>query len=318
MDDGDRAIRVTGRDRADFLRRILAGEVPAPGGLARTALLTPKGALIAAATASTTTAEVVLETEPSRRQPLLAKLDLYRISDDVKLTPLDGEDNRSLLVQGQSAGETVAEALAALGWSLPEGLDPGGAPPGAGVDIPGEAGGVCLVRRLFRPWPAWRVRFLDAPDAATRVGEFLAARRAAAGPEEDDYLRVAAGEPAWGSELDEASRVAECGLAAHARLGRGCYIGQEFVARQAHRGRIPRLLRRLAFDPGHPLPAPQSDLGLDGEKAGRLTSAARPPEGGAGALPGLGLAILNAAVPPGAVVTSEADPGEFRARVLPD
>ena len=330
---GGRAIRVTGSDRADFLRRILAGRTPSPGGITRTALLNPKGALIAAGTAAATANEIVLETDAVRRDALLARLDMYRISDDVELTPVE---ESAIRVEGPDAASAVAGALTALEASARR---PAGAPPvlpvgasrsaqvtkelhleqlarGAGADLPLRSGGLAMVRRLFRPWPAFRVRFLDAPEAAARFVKALPDSVIRGGAGEADYLRIAAGEPAWGAELDDTSRVAECGLADHARLGEGCYIGQEFVARQAHRGRIPRRLRRLAFR--GPAPEPPVSLVSDGVRAGRLTSAAACPEGWqpVADASSLGLAILGAGVVPEAVVADAA--GGFEARVLPD
>ncbi len=310
------AIRVTGRDRADFLRRILSGQVPPVGGVSRTALLTPKGALIAAGTASTTSDAILLETDWRRRDALLTGLDRYRIADDVELTPLDGEPNGSLLLQGFGAHRTIGDVLADLEWPIPEGLELSALPPGSGADLPGDGGATLVIRRLFRPWPAWRLRFLDAPNGLVDAAASLGRRSGPeARPEERGYLRIAAGEPRWGSELDEASRVAECGLAAHARLGQGCYIGQEYVARQAHRGRIPRLLRRLVFPAGTATPPPAAGLRLEGRPAGRFTSGFDRPRAFPPDLPGVGLAILDAKIPEGAIVTAGEDRG-FRARVL--
>lgn len=318
--DGD-AILVTGRDRVDFLRRILSGTVPPVGGVSRTALLTPKGALIAAGTASTTRDAIVLETEWRRRDALLTGLDRYRIADDVELSPLDGDAGGSVLLQGFGSETIIEGILADLRWPVPANLDLSRLTPGTGADLPRDRGGAFLIRRLFRPWPTWRLRFLEIPYGLDLAAASLTRQSVErAGSDERGYLRVAAGEPAWESELNATSRVAESGLAAHARLGQGCYIGQEFVARQAHRGRIPRLLRRLASRAGAGAPPASTPLELDGRVVGRFGSAFDPPSGWEfrSRLPALGLAILRAQVPVGAIVTADLDTGRYRGRVLPD
>ena len=321
-----RTILVTGRDRNDFLRRILSGRVPPVSGVSRTALLTPKGALVAAATASATANAIVLETGEGRRDTLLSGLDRYRIADDVELVPLDGGPDRTLLFQGFGSHRAIEGALDSLGWRVPDDLDFEAMQPGRGVDLPGDGPEVAMIRRLFRPWPTWRLRLLFA---ATGLDAFTGrrgapARRAPgvsrAGSDLEEYLRIAAGEPAWGQELNESSRVPESGLAAHARLGQGCYIGQEYVARQVHRGRIPRLLRRLAWSEAGVVPDPGALLHSGGRRVGRLTSARSRPAHPElrGSLPALGLAILNAAVGTGAVVTAAGETGSARGRVLAD
>jgi len=94
-------------------------------------------------------------------------------------------------------------------------------------------------------------------------------------PEELELLRVRAGTPAWGKELDERVLPAEAGLDERAiSFTKGCYPGQEPVARLHYRGRANRGLRRLALD-GAELPEYDAELELDGKVVGRITSAAR-------------------------------------------
>ena len=89
-------------------------------------------------------------------------------------------------------------------------------------------------------------------------------------PDELEALRIAAGTPAWDKELDETVLPAEAGLdATHISFTKGCYPGQEPVARLHHRGHPNRHLRRLEVADAKP-----GDEILLGEKAvGRVTSA---------------------------------------------
>ena len=92
----------------------------------------------------------------------------------------------------------------------------------------------------------------------------------AAAPEELEALRIEAGTPAWGKELDETVLPAEAGLdSTLISFTKGCYPGQEPVARLHHRGHPNRHLRRLEVAEAKP-----GDEILLGEKAvGRVTSA---------------------------------------------
>lgn len=100
------------------------------------------------------------------------------------------------------------------------------------------------------------------------------------GEDELELLRIRAGTPRWGRELDERVLPAEAGLDARAiSFTKGCYPGQEPVARLHYRGHANRGLRVLRLDGGE-LPAYDAELTREGKPAGRITSAASDPEGG--------------------------------------
>ncbi len=94
--------------------------------------------------------------------------------------------------------------------------------------------------------------------------------REAAAAEELEPLRIEAGTPAWGKELDETVLPAEAGLdETHVSFTKGCYPGQEPVARLHFRGRPNRRLRVLDVEQA----SPGDEIVLDGKAVGRITSA---------------------------------------------
>ena len=96
-----------------------------------------------------------------------------------------------------------------------------------------------------------------------------------------ELLRIRAGTPAWGKEIDDRVLPAEAGLTERAvSFTKGCYPGQEPIARLHYRGHANRALRVLRF--GN-VPEPGAELVYEGKTVGRITSAA-PDEGGAVAL----------------------------------
>jgi folate-binding protein YgfZ len=103
-------------------------------------------------------------------------------------------------------------------------------------------------------------------------------------PAELELLRIRARTPRAGRELDDRVLPAEAGLDARAiSFTKGCYPGQEPVARLHYRGRANRSLRLLAVDGEEALPY-DAELELDGKVIGRVTSAAPDPAGGLAAL----------------------------------
>lgn len=90
-----------------------------------------------------------------------------------------------------------------------------------------------------------------------------------------ELLRIKAGTPRLAREIDDRVLPAEAGLDARAiDFAKGCYPGQEPVARQHYRGRVNRSLRVLELV-GEELPEYDAELTLDGKTVGRVTSAAR-------------------------------------------
>jgi folate-binding protein YgfZ len=123
--------------------------------------------------------------------------------------------------------------------------------------------------------------------------------------EELELLRIRAGTPAWGKEIDDRVLPAEAGLTEHAvSFTKGCYPGQEPVARLHYRGHANRGLRVLRLDEA---PAPDTEIVFEGKSVGRVTSAV-PYEGGA-----VALAYVRREVPDDAELTV----GELTATLTP-
>lgn len=111
--------------------------------------------------------------------------------------------------------------------------------------------------------------------------------------EELERMRIAAGTPAWGKEIDDRILPAEAGLVERAvSMTKGCYPGQEPIARQHHRGKVNRRLRALELA-DEAEPAQDADIRLGEKVVGRVTSA----------VPGLVLGYVRAEVPENAELT---------------
>jgi tRNA-modifying protein YgfZ len=118
---------------------------------------------------------------------------------------------------------------------------------------------------------------------------------AVARPQAAELLRIEAGVPRVGVDTSTTTLVQEAGLEAGAvSFLKGCYLGQETVARAQHRGAVRRRLRGLVAD--EPLEIGAS-VTVDGREVGTVTSAVESPRFG-----DIGLAILRDAAVVGAVV----------------
>lgn len=99
------------------------------------------------------------------------------------------------------------------------------------------------------------------------------------GDGEVERLRIRARTPRWGRELDDRVLPAEAGLTeTHVSFAKGCYPGQEPIARLHYRGKANRGLRVLELD-GDELPAYDAEVMLGDKVVGRVTSAVREDDG---------------------------------------
>jgi tRNA-modifying protein YgfZ len=115
--------------------------------------------------------------------------------------------------------------------------------------------------------------------------EVLDADVEADGEETLEPLRIEAATPRFGREIDDRVLPAEAGLEERAiSFTKGCYPGQEPVARQHHRGKVNRRLRVLDVDG---VPAPETPVVYGEKEVGRVTSS----------VPGLALAYVRVEVP---------------------
>jgi folate-binding protein YgfZ len=122
------------------------------------------------------------------------------------------------------------------------------------------------------------------------------------GEEELERWRIEAGIPRWGREIDERVLPAEAGLdETHISFSKGCYPGQEPIARQRYRGKVNRKLRVLDVEGDA---QPGTELILDGKTVGRVTSA----------VPGIALAYVRVEVPDESQLELAAKTGSARLR----
>jgi folate-binding protein YgfZ len=129
--------------------------------------------------------------------------------------------------------------------------------------------------------PAWEILDQDPPNELLEIGE-----------EGLEVLRIEAGRPRYGKEIDDRVLPAEAGLVERAvSFAKGCFPGQEPIARLHYRGHTNRGLRILRFD--GEAPERGTEVLYEGKVVGRVTSAA----------PGAALAYVRTEVPDDASLT---------------
>lgn len=280
-------LQATGPDVLDLLNRLSTNRVDPlePGTGEATVLTTNKGRIIDWITVLHPGDRTILLTSPPCSEATRAWIDRYTIIEDV--TVKDVTPTTALIgVLGPTASAVVEAVL---------GPDAAELPPLGCVTAPWGAGAVLAARTSPMGVQGYDV-MVDAADAPS-LWDALAETGAAHGVqpiglEAMEALRVENGLPRWGPELGEAYNPLEAGLTESISWTKGCYIGQEVVARLWTYHKVQKYLVSLTFQgDGETCPAPGAPLHVGGERQGALTSVAFSP--GAGAL--LGLGYLRAA-----------------------
>ena len=285
-------LKATGDDALDLLNRLSTNRVDhlEPGSWAPTVLTSDRGRIVDLLCVVHAGECVYLLTSPGQQQPVIEWLDKYTIMEDLEV-----ED---------ASGSTAVIALAGTGasgaLSLPEEEPdylPGLTYPAPTVNV----GGVEAIA-VGRPLGELPCRLLIVP---ANNAEAITSALSTAGAEtlgEDDWetLRVSSGEPAFGSEMGEPYNPLEAGLIGVIDFTKGCYIGQEVIARLDSYDKVQKYVAVLRFSEGSEATLGAS-LAHEGRTVGAVTSLYRTP---AGELRGLGF-VRTAAAHPGQTLELE-------------
>lgn len=276
-------VAVTGPDRLSWLHSLATQQLAdlAPGVSTETLLLDPHGHVAHAAFVLDDGGTTWLITESAAAAPLAAFLDSMRfmLRVEVRIDP----DVAVLGAHPDGPGLRLREGSTPLRW-----VDPwptvalGSTAYGPLEGHPGQERSAAL-------WLVPRAELTEVVDDATAAGTRLAGAWAW------DALRVAAWRPRQAREVDDRTLPHELDwLRTAVHLEKGCYRGQETVARVFNLGKPPRRLVALHLDGSdHTLPEPGEAVLAGGREVGRLTSVARHHELGP-----IGLAVVKRSLDP--------------------
>jgi folate-binding protein YgfZ len=273
-------VEVRGADRVRWLNGMLSNDVAAaaargPGAGCHALLLTREGRIVADFHVLVRGDAVWLETDAAAVAGSIARLEKYVIADDVKLADRSDAFAR-FAVEGPGAERVLAE-IAREGPPAPDGcvdLAIAGAPVvAASFSLTGGPGFQLFVARGREDAVRAELLGLGAAHGLVPAGEAVL-----------ECLRVEAGVPRLGRELDESVLPDEARLERAVSTTKGCYTGQEVVARMRSRGRVSHLLVGLRCA-GEAPPEPRASVeDGDGRRVGEVTSSVLSPRFGAIAL----------------------------------
>ena len=268
------ALALTDADRVDFLQRLTTNNIAAlrPGQSCVTVLTSPTAKIVHVFTVIARADDLLLL--PARGETAaLARTLRGQIffMDKVRV-----EDRSAAYARLRLMGPRAGNALRAAGWPVQDLADGGWI----------EQDGALIVRQEQYDVPGYELLVEAGREAEVRA-RLLAAQVT---PLRDDAAyharRVELGRPLPGAELVGEYNPLEAGLAWACAENKGCYTGQEIIARQITYDKVTRALVGVT---GTNLPAAGAALQFDGRAAGTITSAAWSPARNAP----VGLAIVK-------------------------
>lgn len=266
---------LTGADRVAFLHGQVTNDVKAlaPGAGCYAALVTARAKMVSDLNLWRLQDELLLDFEPGLAAAVTGRLEKFIVASDVQV--LDASPHFGhLSVQGPRAAELLARAdlpAEAPGLNL------------SSVSVDDAALGQQLVMNLPRAGTAGFDIFATGSATAGLLEKLLEAARhvggRAAGWQALEWARVEAGIPRFGADMDETTLPPEAGIESRAvSYSKGCYAGQEVIARIRTYGQVARRLCGLRLaDELAPLPPRGEQLLKDGKEAGFVTTAIASP-----------------------------------------
>jgi folate-binding protein YgfZ len=250
-------VELTGDDAVTFLHNLATNDVKglSPGTGCEALLTTAKAKVVSHLLIYRTESALWLDLAPGTSETVIRHLDHFLISEAVEII----ERTRDF-AQLHLAGPTAHNALATVIRDLPT----------LGELQHFEVHGTSVRRHDPLGLPGYDLMCPRA-EAKTLWERLVEARASPAGKQAFEILRVEAGTPAKGLEIDENTFAPEVGRTAQAICyTKGCYLGQEPIVMARDRGQVNRTLLGLKVAGG--LVPPGSLLHREGKEVGRVTS----------------------------------------------
>jgi aminomethyltransferase len=281
-------IRLDGKDRLAFVQRMSTNDVASlrEGEGKPTIFTSPIGRILDRVMLFHQGDHALMLSEPGRGDAVRGYLQRnIFFNDDVRLTDLSPTTRQFVL-----AGKTADDIIAMFAPNLVNAEKYAN----RAVEIAGASVMIGRVKPLIEDGGQWSL--LVPSEAAEMVWNSLldAGKDTGlrpAGSLTVNALRIRAGRPGVGRELSSDYIPLEVGLWDEVSFNKGCYTGQEIIARMESRGRLAKTIVALELDSFVEAPAP---LMLDGREVGRLTSSVAAPNGN---IYGIGIVKVPAAVP---------------------
>ena len=203
----------------------------------------------------------LIETEESTHEAVMRLIERFTLAGDFKVADVTDE-TAELTVQGKTAGDIVAKVFGAKAAELERQKS-------RTFDFRGAL--VTLMRATHTAEDGFDI-FLER-DHLPMIRDALADAGARTISEETfETLRIEAGVPRYGVDIDETNVVTETNLDDAVSFTKGCYVGQEIIVRIKHRGHVAKKLIGIVLSDANPVSRNAKITSAEGKEIGRVKS----------------------------------------------
>jgi folate-binding protein YgfZ len=270
-------IRVTGSEAIMFLNGLITNDMKtlAENHWMAAAFPNVQGRLIAAVRVTRLADEpanqkasptFLLETEPVSHESVLKTIARFTMAGDFHVTDITGE-TALLSLQGKGATEIVRAVLGEAAVEIP---------PDGASEIDWRQSTVTVIRATHTGEDGFDL-IVKSTQAYAMWESLTAAGAQPVGHDALEILRIEAGIARYGHDMDETNVVTETNLDEAVSFTKGCYIGQEIIARIKYRGHVAKKLTGLMFEGNELIDVRAAIKSEEGKDIGRITSVAQSP-----------------------------------------
>ncbi|HKP72106.1 MAG TPA: aminomethyltransferase family protein [Pyrinomonadaceae bacterium] len=264
-------IEVGGAEAVQFLNGLITNDVKTlePGAWMFAAFPNVQGRLLASVRVMRPGSEVgfLIDTEAATHAKVLQTLERFTLAGDFRVKDVTGE-TAHLSLQGARSHAVVEAALGGAAAQTGRGR--------VSLISWRETHPVTVVRATHTGEDGYDL-IVAATDASALWDELTRAGARPVGFDAFEVLRVEAGVPRFGVDVSDTNVVLEAGQDEAVSYTKGCYIGQEIIARIHWRGHVAKRLAGLVLEDESELGADAKVRSTDGREIGRVTSAVRSP-----------------------------------------
>jgi len=212
----------------------------------------------------------LIDTEAVTHERVLKTIERFTLAGDFRVSDITSE-TALISVQGKNAVDVVRSVL---------GAEAAGTPAHRVINISwrhaGATGDVTVIRASHTAEDGFDL-VVKADQAGSLWSVLQAAGARPVGYDAFEILRIEAGLPRYGVDMDDTNVVTETALDDAVSYTKGCYVGQEIIARIKYRGHVAKKLAGLVFDQAVKVEANSTIKSTDDKDMGRVTSVAYSP-----------------------------------------
>lgn len=203
----------------------------------------------------------LIDTESATRETVITLLDRFTLAGDFRLQDLTDE-TAMYSVQGRRASEIISRVFGAEAASVER----------EKIVNAGFGDSTVNVIRATHTAEDGFDLFIEANNSSKLGDALMASGAAPISNATFETLRIEAGVPLYGIDMDENNVVTETNLDDAVSFTKGCYLGQEIIVRIKHRGHVAKKLSGVVLDDSTPVPRNSKIISSEGKEIGRVTS----------------------------------------------